>query len=328
MSYIVRIKPCNQTIVVDDDETVLDAALRCDIDFPFSCMSAICTTCLGKLIQGDIAYINGEPYGLEDVEPNQGYALFCSAMPKSDLVIEVNDVISDDDYPSKKLHYHLKKLESLNEKTHRVILAPPADDRIKYRPGQYVHLFNQKNESAPFTIANAPQDNGDLEFHVQTGTVFADKFIIDLQKNPQVIVEGPHGQNVYQCRPSFPILLLSGGVGISHSMAILQYASTLHFPRPVHLYWGCKKIEDFYLLDEIKKITHDNFQFTPILLEPNDDWQEKTGLIHPAVLEDYPDLTNIEVHASGSSEMVQATFEALQPHGLRQILMHSDYLAF
>lgn len=326
MSHIVRIKPCNQTIVVEEDETVLDAALRNDIDFPFSCMSAICTTCLGKLLHGEISYLSEEPYGLEDLEPNQGYTLFCSAVPKSDLIIEVTDVITDDDYPIRSINYMARHIEPLNKQTYRVILASSDTKKIKYRPGQYVELTNSNSQTAPFSIANAPSEKGELELHVQTGTEFSNKLINDLNQEKTVTATGPHGHNVYQSQPLFPILLVAGGVGISHSMAIIQYAAELHFPRPIHLYWGCKKIDDFYLMRELNELAneHKHFQFTPILSEADHNWQGQTGLIHPAIIRDYPDLTNIEIHASGSEAMITTIFDALKPLGLRKVLMHSD----
>jgi CDP-4-dehydro-6-deoxyglucose reductase, E3 len=77
---------------VNAGETVLAAALRQNIDFPYSCQSAVCSTCRGRIISGKITYGEEEIYGIDEEEQAQGHALFCSAIPESDLVIEVHDV--------------------------------------------------------------------------------------------------------------------------------------------------------------------------------------------------------------------------------------------
>ena len=44
---------------------------------------------MGKLHQGEIDYPNGQPEAISEAQTEQGYALFCSAFPMSDLTIEL-----------------------------------------------------------------------------------------------------------------------------------------------------------------------------------------------------------------------------------------------
>ena len=66
-------------IPVQQDETLLDAALRAGLDLPFSCRAGMCSTCRARVIKGAVAMdVN---YGLEPWETASGYVLTCQARP-------------------------------------------------------------------------------------------------------------------------------------------------------------------------------------------------------------------------------------------------------
>lgn len=76
-------------ILVKAHETILDAALREDIDLPYSCQAGMCTACLGKCVSGKVQM--DEEDGLTDKELQQGYILTCVAHPKTaGVVIEID----------------------------------------------------------------------------------------------------------------------------------------------------------------------------------------------------------------------------------------------
>jgi CDP-4-dehydro-6-deoxyglucose reductase, E3 len=49
---------------------------------------------------------------------------------------------------------------------------------------------------------------------------------------------------------------------------------------------------------------------TAVLSEPDetDAWRGRTGLVHRAVIEDFPDLSGFEVYACGSPGLIDAAF--------------------
>ena len=72
------------TVTVPPDTVILDAAIKADIDPPYSCKSGICTTCRAKLYSGKVKMDERE--GLSDSEIDDGYILTCQSHPLTDDV--------------------------------------------------------------------------------------------------------------------------------------------------------------------------------------------------------------------------------------------------
>ncbi|ENX35167.1 phenylacetate-CoA oxygenase/reductase, PaaK subunit [Acinetobacter colistiniresistens] len=66
--------------VGQEDESILDAALRAGADLPYACKGGVCATCRCKVLSGEVdMFLN---YSLEDDEVEKGYVLSCQTLPK------------------------------------------------------------------------------------------------------------------------------------------------------------------------------------------------------------------------------------------------------
>lgn len=65
-------------------ETILEAAIKAGVEAPFSCRSAICSTCMAKLIEGKVEM--DQNHVLTDEELEEGYIVTCQSHPTTDKV--------------------------------------------------------------------------------------------------------------------------------------------------------------------------------------------------------------------------------------------------
>jgi CDP-4-dehydro-6-deoxyglucose reductase len=76
------------------------------------------------------------------------------------------------------------------------------------------------------------------------------------------------------------------------------------------LYWGARSKQDLYLPDLPGSWQQANAGFTyiPVLSDPRPDdaWPGRTGFVHQAVMEDFPDLSGYQVYACGGPAMIDA----------------------
>ena len=91
-TYQVRLinkkRKIDVTIPVDDDVYILDAAEDNDIELPYTCRSGACSSCVGKIVEGEID--QEDQSFLEDEQIDKGFALLCTTYPRSNLTVKTH----------------------------------------------------------------------------------------------------------------------------------------------------------------------------------------------------------------------------------------------
>ena len=320
MGHIVQIKPANFSLWVNDDETVLDAALRQDIDFPYSCMSAICSTCQGRVLEGKIEYGEVEPYGLEEEELAAGAALFCSAKPVTNLLIELEDFDSPLPTSNQEYHYQLAESHCLARNIYEFILTPE-DKELNFVPGQYL-LLKIANKSYPFSIANAPRTDKQIQLQIRINP--EDEFFQQLlqlaEKQGQVTLQGPSGHCVCVEGCDFPVILIAGSTGFAQCKALLEHLLENKHSSAIHFYWGVNDVAELYhdqLLKNWEK-EYKNFHYTPVIASEG-------NFPHHYLEKEFSSLANHLLYCSGPQAMVDSVKKTSLDLCLSPHLFFSDF---
>ena len=78
-----------RSVEIRDDEFLVDAADRAEIDIPRNCTSGNCGTCLVRLISGKDPYPDPLPPGLDEFLIEDGGILSCCMTPEGSCDIDI-----------------------------------------------------------------------------------------------------------------------------------------------------------------------------------------------------------------------------------------------
>ena len=328
----VAVHPGPHQLRVRPGETLLDAGLRQGLALRYECRNGGCGVCVCSVLQGQVDLGPYQPSVLTEAMRTQGMALMCCAKPLGDLEIEVAGDIGapvSTAPPVPERQGRIEVLERLGEDVMHVRLGLVDGDRIAFSAGQYINIVLDDGQRRAFSFANPPQQDDHVDLHVRRipGGRFTEHIFTQAKVGDTLRFEGPFGG--FTLRDSEqPILLVAGATGFAPIKSIVEDAFARGATRPMWLYWGVRKRADLYALELAAQWQreHADFHLVPVLSEvgPADSWTGRTGMVHEAMLADFPDLRGFEVYVCGSVKMVEAAVPAFLAQGLGEGFCYTD----
>jgi CDP-4-dehydro-6-deoxyglucose reductase len=307
----VTIQPSGHQFQVEEGEAVLAAALRQGFVLPYGCKNGACGSCKGKIVAGTVDYGVYQAKALTDEEKALGKALFCQARPLTDLVIEARTIGAAKDIQVKTLPCRVQKMERVAEDVIILGLKLPANERLQFLAGQYLEFLLKDGTRRSFSMGNAPHDDELLQLHVRhvAGGQFTDHVFGKMKERDILRFEGPQGTFFLREDSTKPIVFVASGTGFAPIKSIIEHAIHKGIARPMTLYWGGRRPKDLYMNALAEGwAAQGRITYVPVISDalPEDHWTGRTGFVHRAVIQDFPDLSALQVYACGVPIMVDS----------------------
>ena len=306
MTFTVTLQPSGHAFEVPEGTTILQAALDAGFSMPYSCRMGTCQSCRGTLLEGSVDYGFVHENYLPDSDKAKGYALLCQAQPLSDCTVEARELEAMEGIRPRVVPCRVASLSRPAPDVAILSLRLPMNENMRFLAGQYVDLLLKEGKRRSYSIASRPLPEGviQIELHVRhtPGGLFTDHVFKAMKERDLLRFEGPLGTFYLREDSGKPIVMVASGTGFAPIKAMCEVAIAKGMKRPITLYWGCRTKRDLYMLDLAASWPH--VKFVPVLSD--ESWAGRTGFVHRAVMEDFPDLSGHQVYACGAPVMVDA----------------------
>jgi len=329
-AFHMLIHPDNRIVSIRDGERVLDAALREGVLLPYDCRNGGCGECKAALLQGSVDHGVYQREFLTDEERSQGKVLACCATPRSDIELEYVPTGTLGNVPVRVYTARVVRLNKLSRDVIQVFLKVEGEETPRFYAGQYINIVLADGEKRSFSFATAPHERDLIELEIRwiQGGKYTTHVFTEMKVGDVVRFEGPLGAFFLREDSVKPIIFVAGATGFAPVKSMVEHAFHIGLKRRMILYWGVRSLRDLYLPDLPRKWEQEqpNFKFVPVLSDPQpeDHWEGRVGLVHEAILADFPDLSTHQVYACGSVAMVQAVRPAFVARGLSEHDCFSD----
>ena len=317
------------------DDTILRAALRQGLGFPYECNVGSCGNCRFELIEGEVVHDRADAPAWTERHKQRKQYLACQARPLSDCRIKAN---LRDHY--KSVHKPVlteARLFEIEDITHdirefRFRLA----DAAPFLPGQYALLYVPGvTGGRAYSMCNVTDDGAEWHFQIKlvpNGAATAGLFS-RIRVGDAIQVDGPYGMAYLREDIPRDVLCLAGGSGLSPMISIARgFARSEKLKdRNLHFIYGGRGARDICgepmlacLPGYGERIFYHPAVSSPEV-DPETTWTGRVGFVHAVAQEMHGEkLPEFEVYFAGPPLMAQAVQKMLYDMKVPAAQAHFD----
>lgn len=232
-------------------------------------------------------------------------------------------------YQMKKKPWKVDSVTKEVDSIWSVILEPVNHEGISFNAGQFVWVtFSDtpfRMQQHPFTISSAPAEKK-IRLTIKAMGDFTNE-ISSLEEGSTAFVEGPYGNFTLDASIKTHNVFITGGIGITPAMSILQDLKSKQDHRQTTLIYGTHSLDFTPFFEELKVLSIElNLKVVHVLEEAPDDWNGETGFITEEMMKrQLPEnLLNCEFFVCGPPPMMDVAESALREWGVPVHRVHSE----
>ncbi len=315
----------------DPEDTVMRAALRAGLGFPYECNVGSCGNCRFELIDGTVVHRRTDAPAWTERDRRRNRWLGCQSRPEGDCRIKVR---LDDRYRS--AHTPVRReleLTALVPITHDITeFRFSAGGPAPFLPGQYALLYLPEVDGGrPYSFCNIDGQSGDWSFQIKRvpGGEATSRLFDELGIGARVAADGPFGMAYLRDDAPRDVLLVAGGSGLSPMISIARAAAASDrlADKAIHFVYGGRTPEDVCgeeILADLPGYGR-RIRYLAAISEPEEDWHGPTGFVHDIVHDAYGDtLDRFEIYFAGPAAMGEAMQKMLFEAGVPGEQVHFD----
>ncbi|MCK9396999.1 MAG: FAD-binding oxidoreductase [Methylobacter sp.] len=290
------------TFPCQPDETVLETLLRENVQVPNGCRQGLCQACMMRSLDNPPPVLAQS--GLKDTLQKQNYFLACICHPEQNMTVALPN------QQGASIEANVIKKQLLTPDIVHLVLE--YQTRFNFFAGQFVNLKRSDGLTRSYSIANIPQHENILEFHIRRlpNGQFSSWVHDELELGASITISEAQGSCHYlPGRAEQPLMLVGTGSGLAPLYGIVIDALAQDHSGPIHLFHGSRDLNGLYFIDEMRELAaeFENFHYTPCLSGAGVDSDHVRGRAHDIALSSTETLSGWRVFLCGHPEMVNQT---------------------
>ncbi|MGQ0621660.1 MAG: 2Fe-2S iron-sulfur cluster-binding protein [Panacagrimonas sp.] len=300
-------------------DTVLRAALRAGVGFPYECNSGGCGSCKFDIVEGEVENLWPQAPALTDRDRRKGRLLACQCRAKGALRIKVRP--QDEYRPQITAQRMRARFVEAREVTHdlmefRFVTKSPAN----FLAGQYA-MVDLPGVGSPRAYSMSNTGNDRHEWHFQVRRVpqgkGTEQLFHHIKAGDELEMDGPYGLAYLRPHSVRDIICIAGGSGLAPMVSIARGASEtgLLATRKLHFFYGGRTPRDICGDSFLRELPEfgSSIHFHPVVSLPGDEpWPGETGFVHELVRRELGDaMPQYEFYFAGPPPMTNSIQEML-----------------
>lgn len=298
------------------EDSLLRAALRAGLAFPYECSVGGCGACRFELLSGDMHTLWADSPGLSPRDRQRGKRLACQSRPLGECQIRVRLG------PTPTLAPPPPRRSSAILSARRWITSDMVELSLRleqptpFYPGQYALLYPAGVMGArAYSLSHIDTGDGVWRFIVRKVTGGSGSTVLcdHLAVGQGIEVDGPFGHAWLHPSPR-DVVCVAGGSGLGPMLSVARGVLAESSHRCVHFFLGLRHEAELGALAEVEALACDRLSLHVTLSAPTQasTWTGHTGFVHTTVAHTLGrSLPLLDFYFAGPPPMIDAMQDLL-----------------